>query len=326
MKKEKKKKTKKFYTRLTIFSIWTILLCVLCWAAMFYVNSFFGDTKTVSKNTNDDNIADFEVDNTPKKDEITILFAGVDEDKTRTDTMIFAKYDTVNNKLYMMSIPRDTYTNHRHATYRLNTIYGYGGQTRTDELIEEIERILDTKIDYHVIIDISMIYTIVEKIGTLEITLDKDVSVHYMEESKPRFELKGGVKYNLKAKEVEDLSRNRYYPAGDIERGRVQRQVIVALIKNLTMSKNIWKIPSIMKIAIEKTDTNITFREAMKYVSELNEIDMQNIVSDNMPLLNMDYKLNGQSTVLINENKAREIVANWKYVAPVTQVTSTNDK
>lgn len=315
----KSKKKKNIFARITIFSIWVIILSVISWIGLYSINTFFGDTKTTLVNTEDEVVE--EVDNTPKKDEVHILFAGLDEDKTRTDTMIFAKYDTVNNKLYMMSIPRDTYTTYVHSSYRINTIYGYGGVKRPLELVDQIEKLLDTTIDYYVVIDIAIISEIVQKIGSLEITLDRDVSVHYMLETTPRFVLNKGVKYNLNAKEVEDLSRNRWYPEGDLERGRVQRQVIVALIKNLIMSKNIWKIPSIMKSAIDSTDTNVTFREAMKYVGELKEIDMENIVSDNMPLLNMNYEVNGNSTVLVNKTKAREIVANWKYVDQTADTT-----
>lgn len=318
--KKQIKKNKNIFTRITIFSIWIIILSIISWIAFYKINTFFGDSKTTIVNTGD-NMSE-QVDNTLKKEEVHILFAGLDEDKTRTDTMIFAKYDTVNNKLYMMSIPRDTYTSYIHSAYRINTIYGYGGVKRPTELVNQIEKLLDTTIDYYVVIDIAIISEIVEKIGSLEIELDRDVSVHYMSEIKPRFTLKKGITYNLKAKEVEDLSRNRWYPEGDIERGRVQRQIIVALIQNLVMAKNIWKIPSIMKGTINNTDTNITFREAMKYVSELKEIDMDNIISENMPLLDMNYQVDGNSTILINKIKAREIIASWKY----TSAEATNDK
>ena len=105
-----------------------------------------------------------------KKKIYLFFFAGVDKEGIRTDTIIYAKYDTVNNKLYMMSIPRDTYTTSTYAkNNKINNIYSSG--KHTDGLVKEVEEMLDTEIDYYCIINLDMIKEVVDKIGGLEINI-----------------------------------------------------------------------------------------------------------------------------------------------------------
>jgi len=247
----------------------------------------------------------------PKKENVSVLFAGVDKDGLRTDSIIYAKYDTVNNKLYMMSIPRDTYTTNPLATYKINSIY-YGGKY-TQEFIWEIESLLDVKIDYYAIINLDTIPAVVDEIGGLKITLDDEIWKLNKKTGDWYFVFPKGEQ-TLNAHQVETLVRNRDYADGDISRGKMQRKVIMALIQNIISAKNLLKLPSIANIILENTNTNITIREAMKYISELKEINFSDITSVSMPIEDISYTVNGTSCVLVDEEEARRIIAEeWIY-------------
>ena len=131
-----KKKKKSLCTKITIFSFVVTLICLVIWIILFKINSSFGDNILAKQDTEEEDYL-----NEPKKDELSILLAGVDKDGLRTDSIIYAKYDTVNNILYMMSIPRDTYTNNPLANNKINSIY-YGGK-HTKEFVSEIESIIN---------------------------------------------------------------------------------------------------------------------------------------------------------------------------------------
>ena len=305
----KKKKKKSLCTRITMFCLVVTILCIGVWVLLFNVNNMLAKD-TVAKET------DYSLE--PKKEIVSVLFAGVDKDGLRTDSIIYAKYDTVNNKLYMMSIPRDTYTTNPLATYKLNSIY-YGGKY-TEEFIQEIEELLNVEIDYYAIINLDTIPKVVSEIGGLEITLDEEIWKLNKKTGEWYFVFPEGDQ-TLNAKQVETLVRNRDYAEGDISRGKMQRKVITALIENLISSKNILKLPTIANIVLENTNTNVTIREAMKYLTELKEVDLQNITSTNMPIEDLSYKVNGTDCVIVDEEEARRIIKEeWIYTPETNKI------
>ena len=304
----KTKKKKSLCTKITIFSIVVTALSIAVWVVLYKINNITGGAIASS------NILENDFSSEPKKDNVSILFAGVDKDGLRTDSIIYAKYDTINNKLYMMSIPRDTYTTNPLATYKINSIY-YGGKY-TEEFVKEVEELLDVEIDYYAIIDFDTIPAVVEEIGGLTINLDDEIWKLNKKTNEWYFVFPKGEQ-TLTAKQVETLVRNRDYADGDISRGKMQRKVLTSLIQNLMTKKNILKLPSIANVILDNTNTNVTVREAMKYISEIKEIDINEIISVNMPIQDIAYKVDGTSCVLVDKQEARRIIAeDWVYTVP----------
>ena len=309
MKTLRKKSKKSLCTKITIFCIVVTVLSMTSWVVLYNVNSMLSNG--VSYNTD---ISEYDYSMEPKKENLSMLFAGVDKDGLRTDSIIYAKYDTVNNKMYMMSIPRDTYTTNPLATYKINSIY-YGGKY-TKEFVCEIENLLEVNIDYYAVVDLNCISSIIEEIGGLTITLDDEIWKLNKKTGEWYFVFPKGEQ-TLNAKEVQTLVRNRDYADGDISRGKMQTKVIKALMQNMMNSKNILKLPKIFNIVIDSTNTNVTVREAMKYVSELKEVELEDITSISMPINDIEYKVNGTSCVLVDEQEARRIISeDWIYTKP----------
>lgn len=301
----RKKKKTSLCTKITVFSFAVTIIAIIIWTILYKVNSIGKSLATGAGALDNDYLSE------PKKEIVSALFAGVDKDGLRTDSIIYAKYDTVNNQLYMMSIPRDTYTTNELATYKINSIY-YGGKYTT-EFIQEVENLLDVSIDYYAIINMATIPAVVEEIGGLTITLDDEIWKLNKKTGEWYFVFPQGQQ-KLTAKQIETLVRNRDYADGDISRGKMQRKVITALIENLISAENLIKLPNIAKVILDNTNTNITVREAMKYITELKEINMQDIISVNMPIQDIEYVVNGTSCVLVNEQEARRIISEeWVY-------------
>lgn len=304
-----KKRKKTLCAKITIFSIVVTVLAIAIWILLYKINNITGNSVASNNNWDYDSSAE------PKKDNVSILIAGVDKDGLRTDSIIYAKYDTVNNQLYMMSIPRDTYTTNPLATYKINSIY-YGGKY-TDEFICEVEELLDVQIDYYAVIDFDTIPAVVKEIGGLEINLDDEIWKLNKKTGEWYFVFPKGEQ-TLTAQQVETLVRNRDYADGDISRGKMQRKVLTSLIENLMSKKNILKLPSIANVILENTNTNVTVREAMKYISEIKEIKINEIISVSMPIQDIAYKVNGTSCVLVDKQEARRIIAEeWVYTPEV---------
>lgn len=314
--KLKKKKNKSLCSKITIFSIVVTILAVTVWTVLYNINGPIDVAVIYDENGQE---IDFSME--PKKENLSVLFAGVDKDGLRTDSIIYAKYDTVNNQLYMMSIPRDTYTENPLATYKINSIY-YGGKY-TEEFIEEIEGLLDVKIDYYAIINLDIINVVVDKLGGLNITLEEEIWKYNKKTGEWYFVFPKGEQ-TLNAAQVETLVRNRDYADGDLSRGKMQRKVMTALIQNMMTPKNLLKLTTIAGDILENINTNLTVREAMKYVSELKDINLNDITSVNMPIDDISYTVNGTSCVLVDEQEARRIIKeDWIY-NPVQENAEAN--
>lgn len=309
-KQEKKKDikessfSKKFIRMCVVISI----IGIAIYYGLYKLNTILGNdviayTEAGSKNSN-------LIESIQKKDEVSLLFAGTDESGLRTDSIMYMKYDTVNNKLYMISIPRDTYTYNIYANKKINNIYT--GGKHVDALVEEVENMLDVNIDYYCVMNLNLITEIVKKINGLDIKIEKDVWKKNKKTGQWYLFLKAGQQ-TLNAKQVEKLVRNRDYREGDIEREKVQRQVMIELIKNVLQSENILKLPSIVNTVVTNTNTNITAREALAYASEIKELDLDNVTSTVAPW--EYYDLNGVSYVKVDNNKAASIVQSWKEIS-----------
>lgn len=322
-KKLMKKAKRNAFTRLTKLYTVVAIIGIIAWIALYKVNTIIGVNTTVTVDEQGNKITQVDlVQDEPKKDTVTMLFCGTDEGGYRTDTILYMKYDTINNQLYMLSIPRDTYTTNWRAYLKINSIYQGGKYTQA--LLDEVQTLLAVDpIDYYMVIDLDMIPVMVEKINGLEVTEEmKNIWWNYQEVNYYYFELPE-VGTRLNAEQVEKLVRYRGYVDGDISRGNMQKAVVKQLLKQLMSSENIYNLPSLIATAVDSTNTNVTVRDAMKYVSELKEINLDTIVSSAMPIIDLGYypqateddPTYGQSCVLVNKTEARKVVANWVYEA-----------
>lgn len=316
-KTNKGKEKKSIYTRIGNFCLVTTVLTLLAYYGLYKLNTMMGnDVAALGGDILEYNT----LTEVEKKDEVSLLFCGTDESGLRTDTIMYIKYDTVNNKLYMMSIPRDTYTTNPYAYKKINNIYT--GGKHTEELVREVEEMLDTEIDYHCIINLDMIKEVVDQIGGLDINIKEEIWKKDKKTKEWYLFLKPGQQI-LNAKQVEKLVRNRDYSKGDIQREEVQRDVMTALIENMMNKENLLKIPGIAKVIVQNTDTDITVREAICYASEIKDIDTKSIVSTVMPW--EYYTLNGVSYVKVDSKEAARIIKEeWIYTN--SQVDEDNIK
>ena len=111
----------------------------------------------------------------------------------RSDTMILCSFDFTNNRLNMISVPRDTRTKVNKLDYdtgevvdqttnRINTAYTFGGgpdhygaQNAMDCMEEFLscDGEFDIPIDYYVSIDLDGLPKLAESLGGVEVVLDR---------------------------------------------------------------------------------------------------------------------------------------------------------
>ena len=315
MGKKNKKKKKNIYQKLTTFFIVIFAIGVVLWTSIYAVNRVIGeDSLATQAGSNDSKVS------TKKKSEINALIVGTNQNLT--DTMMYVNYNVETGKVAMMSIPRDTYiTNEYCVGHKLNSLYR---GKNTQAFVEQIEELIGVDIDYYLIFDSKMLIDIVDKVGGVEVNVP--VRMKYDDPTQNlHIDLKKGTQV-LNGKQAEQFVRYRKgndgsgYARGDLQRTEVQQQFIKNFISTVLSAKNLTKIPDLINVALDNTDTNITAREVLKYSTDAMKIDTSNISSCTAP--GEAKYINNISYFVMDKEKTKELVKN-KLVDNSSEETTT---
>ena len=153
-----------------------------------------------------------------------------------TDTIIMASYNIAENQLGLLSIPRDLFIKMPGGNFhtRINAVKYWGdkknGKNQGIELLKNtLAEITGVKIDYYISFDFSNFENLIDKLGGIDIVLDKPVSDPKFpkgeSEGYENFYLNAG-EHHLNGKTALRLARSRHSKWGDFDRAARQQKVI----------------------------------------------------------------------------------------------------
>ncbi len=262
--KDRRKKKRKW--------LWVSLAVVLLIAggSAAYLYSIYHNVKTTVDSEIHKKVSGIDHQVTEKKVEdeepINVLLLGVDErehDTGRSDTMIVMTLDPANDRMQMVSIPRDTRTKivGKGIMDKINHAYAFGG---SDMSVNTVENFLDISLDYYVRMNMEGLSQMVDLVGGITVQNDFAFTQGGYNFPKGQIELEGN--------EALAWVRMRYDdPQGDAGRNERQRQVIQGVINKGSSINVVNNIGSIMDVFGENVATNMKFEDmrnlAMNYRS-----------------------------------------------------------
>lgn len=162
-----------------------------------------------------------------KEDTAAILLCGVDQDGTRTDTIMLLYLSGSENQASILSLPRDTYTITAAGNgAKLNSAYGRNGTGADgmEGLLDYVQQIIGYRPDGYILVDFSVVAEMVDVMGGIYYDVPQDMEVSGVA-------LEAGYQY-LSGKQVMTLLRFRKgYATADLGRVQVQRDVIAACME-----------------------------------------------------------------------------------------------
>lgn len=250
---------------------------------------------------------------------VNILLLGVDAgdytNKTsnnpkRSDTMILIRYNPDNNKVYMLSIPRDTRVSINGHKEKLNSAHRIGGVSLA---IETIEKMLDLKINYYAKVDYSGFRSCIDAIGGVDMEIPfnmdydaYDISIHF----------KKGDIVHMDGKKAEEFVRWRKnnngggYAMGDLGRAATQQQFILKIIEKMKTPAGILKVPNLIETASKYVTTNMSAKTMLKYMFKLRNVNTSQI--ENKVLAGEPKYIGGVSYFIYDREKNLEFLSNFK--------------
>lgn len=178
-----------------------------------------------------------------KRDSAAVLLCGVDQDGTRTDTMMLMYMSGSEHKVGLLSIPRDTYvlTSGGYDS-KLNAIYGLNncGTEGMEGLFDHIENLIGYRPDGYMLVDFDLVPQITDLMGGVTVNVPNEID----EEG---IYIPAGEQ-SLTGEQVLMLLRHRSsYSMADLTRIEVQRSVIKACMEQ-------WLTPSHLSKAFSALD------------------------------------------------------------------------
>jgi LCP family protein required for cell wall assembly len=280
--KEKMFKFKKL-TKVAIIIALAIIVCigvgVTCFTT-FYLSS------TNSKSNSINVMA-----SSPSKDEaVNILLAGVDigsnnsGDTIKRDTtkkansIVLLHYEPTNKNLKIISIPRDTMIKIDSKRQKINMSNSVDGPKY---LVNNVQTLMNTKINYYVQLDYSAFRNIIDSLGGIDVNIDKKMNYDDNVQNL-HIDFNKGVTH-LNGEKAEQYFRwvknnaSKDLDGDDLERIRNQHTVMDAVIKKFSRFSTVFKYPSIISAVSKNVETNMSPNQIMKYARTFSNLKSQNI-------------------------------------------------
>jgi len=195
------------------------------------------------------------------------------DESSRSDTIIIASLDKINEMIKVTSLMRDMYVAiPGKQSNRINTAYAFGGATLA---IKTINSNFGLDIRDYVAVDFLGLEKMIDKMGGLELNV-KDYEIP---------EINGVSKSGLQklnGKQVVDYARIRHVGDADFERTQRQRYILDCLYKKIK-SQGIAKLPRTISALLPYVETSLSKTEIMELVMEVSQYDAEGITQFRVP-------------------------------------------
>lgn len=174
-----------------------------------------------------------------------------------SDTMLLLRFDPREERVSVLSIPRDTRTNVDGLVTKINDANRQGGPAMSAESVSELMG--GVPIDRYMRINVQGVEKLIDALGGVEVNVPKDMK--YQDDSQHLYiNLKAGEQ-RLDGDQAMQFLRFRYDDNGDI--GRVQRQQMFmrSLANQALNPATIGRLPKILNVIKSHVDTNLSVEE-----------------------------------------------------------------
>ena len=339
---KKAKKPKKPMTPVRRFM--TVLISILgvyiIAVGVFAISTYFNDNPeddwSIESNKPIEQFAQVFSPKLPERTQFVIMCT--DEDGTRTDTIMVGCYNSTTQGIDIISVPRDTIVSVSAANYetmrsefpepgkrtmKINAVHHYAGNDLgPDMLVDELNSLLGTDIQYYVRVNFDAFHYLIDSIGGIDFDVPQDMD--YDDPGQDlAIHLKAGMQ-TLDGDKAEQLVRFRKdnygggYFNGDLGRIEMQQNFMKVLVKKLVSVDTIKSNPkAYITTFIKYVKTNAGISDAVKYASALNKLNSDKLQTYTLPGY-IDY-VDGISGYSADKEETATLVYNI-FERPVSEI------
>lgn len=214
------------------------------------------------------------------KQPFTVLLLGQDnrpgEKAARADTIIVARIDPENDKVWMLSIPRDTKVKiPGHGTSKINAATFYGGPAL---MVDTVEEFLGVPVNHYMDIDFDGFIKVVDSLGGVWINVDQQIDDKKASShgSFTASHIDAGYQL-LDGDHALTFVRSRDFPDADFTRMKHQQQFFKALADQATKFDKVLKIPGMVRDVAQFMSTDMNISEIVDVAMALRDMGGANV-------------------------------------------------
>lgn len=290
--RNKKGKKKKAGKVILIILLVLVLIAGIGYAVLeFVIKPPDTDNKGVTDNTNTHHVDG-------RKDGVyTFLVAGTDQISNNTDTIMIGRFDTVNHKLNIVSIPRDTLINIQHEVKKANAAYHYAAYYKNVEgssyyncdpvesmRKELVKSMLGFDVDKYVLVNIDAAAEVVDAIGGVEFDLPVDMNYDSKRQDL-HIHLNKGLQ-TLSGDDFVKVMRFRSsYAGGDLQRIEMQQKLLSALADQMLTLGNVPNLTKVAQIVADNMETDMSTENIIYFAKEFLKLSKDDVKFMTLPKL-----------------------------------------
>lgn len=216
---------------------------------------------------------------------VNMLLLGLDEDGTRTDTILLVNFDPNRSLVNLLSIERDTQVSVDGRLRKINSLYSY---EKEKYVMDVVEQLTGLPLHYYAVFDFKGFREVVDTLGGVKFDVPFDMDYDDPTQNL-HIHLRKGMQL-LNGDKAEQLVRYRKgnrqgegYLEGDVGRIATQQKFISALLSQKVKLKYLTKINDLFRVISENTRTNVSISDVRYYLSGITGISSDKIKTYTMP-------------------------------------------
>lgn len=240
----------------------------------------------------------------------SVLLLGIDQrDKEvgRSDSMIYSIVRRKENRILLLSVPRDSYTEivGKNKQDKIAHAYAFGGAKMS---IDSVEQLLKHPVTHYAAINFTGFKNVVDALGGIKLPITEDIVNKNWNHDKFRIEANKPIYNGLEA-----LNFVRYREDSDMNRMMRNRIFLQAVAERAVQLDKISHIPEILDIAGDHFSTDIS-------PTDLIDLAKSIFIKESIPQFST-YALDGEGMMMhdiwyykLDEKDlayARELITNW---------------
>ena len=212
---------------------------------------------------------------TETQEPMSVLLLGIDSGSLgrvevgRSDVVMVMTLNPNTNHITLTSIPRDTYVEivGQGVMDKINHAYAFGGIEMSRATVEQF---LDIDIEHYIVVNMVGLSEIINQVGGVEVIPPTTFSIS-------GYDFIEGQATILDGEMALAYVRERYTSGGDYGRQERQRQLVTAIISQISKSKNIFNLKNIFYSLNEniKTDFDLITLMGLYQVSNRNIVTIE---------------------------------------------------
>lgn len=301
-----------------------IFAAVAAVAGVFYVRNINGK---MQQNFKTDEKADAVLAK-PKEQErdapFYMLLMGVDSreigEASRSDTLMIVRVDPQQQRVTLVSIPRDTrVTIPGHGKTKINAAHAFGGPAL---VIETVSEITGLPISHYAEVDFKGFKDVVDALGGITVTVPEDIydmkAANHVESAA---KLEAGTQ-KLDGAHALTFVRSRAFPRGDLQRIENQQTFLKAVLKEALKPANVLRLPSTVSAMADSMTTDLSVGDLLSIANQMKGMNADALEAVTMP--GEPQMIGGGSYVVMDDEAFAAMIERVKNGQPAEVVEAAD--